>query len=505
MNKVRLISIVLAAACCLSLSLGARERYENVREGNLWLRSTNVVGMRADTLSASVAALKGSFETGEYRLYNDAPLLWGAGAEASSIKHLRKFSLAGTFGFTQTTLYNACGSMFGDPGRFPVDISEYTPGTKSRQKYYFDGAISVDLSSSWRIGGDVSFAATNTAKRKDLRYTDYAMDFHIAPSLQWLCGADGALGVSFILERNTETITAEQIGESSTSYYAFLDKGLFYGQTNVWDAGSLHISEPGISGFPVRKMGYGAALQGSWRNVFAEFSYVRRSGTVGEKDAIWFTFPANDFAAAVSSKILSSDGAVHVLRLDASYSRENLCESIIEKVTEGGVTTRSNYGSNTVLRRSSLSVAPSWSAWKDGCWEMKASLGYSREEGLGSQMYPWCNTLTLRSACASFDVRLISGGWSGIMRAALRKGWIQDAVTLDSSYDTDVVEALSFQARNEDIFDAWKDYNAALSYMLGMGLRRDFSNGLFLQADASCRVGGSLWRLSANLTFGYEF
>ena len=60
-----------------------------------------------------------------------------------------------------------------------------------------------------------------------------------------------AIGFSYIFSKNSESVSAEEIGTAATPYYAFLDKGLMYGAYEAWSGSGVHLSESGINGFPI--------------------------------------------------------------------------------------------------------------------------------------------------------------------------------------------------------------------------------------------------------------
>lgn len=148
------------------------------------------------------------------------------------------------------------GSMFIQPGFYPVDILEFTPGRKDLQRYAFMGGIASDIAPNWRLGGKIDFAASNYSKRKDLRHTNYRLDLKVAPSVMYHSG-DLAIGFSYMFSKNSESIKAEVIGTTENSYNAFLDKGLMYGAYEAWDGSGIHLSESGINGFPIKELSNG--------------------------------------------------------------------------------------------------------------------------------------------------------------------------------------------------------------------------------------------------------
>ncbi len=74
------------------------------------------------------------------------------GAIAKSITHLKGYSLTGSFSFDHTSGKDMSGSMFIQPGFYPVDILEFTPGRKDLQRYAFMGGIASDIAPNCAIG-----------------------------------------------------------------------------------------------------------------------------------------------------------------------------------------------------------------------------------------------------------------------------------------------------------------------------------------------------------------
>ena len=270
-------SLLLSFALFATRSLpAAAQRFEKTVERNAWNMTSNVCGVRADSISISQAQLYGRYTDGGFRDLSDPERLWNVGAFAQTISHFGKVSMTGKFAFDNEESYKACGSMFSRPGAYPVDLFEFTPGRKTRQSYTVDGGIAARLSPLLTIGGKVEFLSSNYSKRKDLRYTDYLLDMKVTPSLLFSFGERVRLGLSYFYRRVAESLSAEELGISDQSYYAFLDKGLMYGSYDVWTGGASHLKEAGVSGFPVRENFHGLALQlfKAFHNVLAVCSHV---------------------------------------------------------------------------------------------------------------------------------------------------------------------------------------------------------------------------------------
>lgn len=110
------------------------------------------------------------------------------------------------------------------------------------------GGIAADAGTNWRIGGKIDFTSANYSKRKDLRHTNYRLDLKVAPGIMYHSD-HYAIGFSYIFSKNSESVSAEEIGTAATPYYAFLDKGLMYGAYEAWSGSGIHLSESGINGF----------------------------------------------------------------------------------------------------------------------------------------------------------------------------------------------------------------------------------------------------------------
>ena len=474
--------------------VGAGYLYDDAAARNLWLSGSNAAGLRADSLNISDAVLGGGFSRGDASI--GAPLQWNAGAQARTIMHLKKFSMMGSFSFRQQMSYDDCGSMFLSTGRYPVDVLEFTPGTKSRQNYAFTGGVGVDVAPQWTVGAQLDFSATNCTKRKDLRYTDYALDLSLRPGIVWHAPSSLDLGVSLRLDRNTETVDPEQIGSAESSYQAFLDKGLRYGLQQIWTNEALHLDENGINGFPVRCMGYGGAVQAAWKGWFGELSYLCTDGRIGEKDAMWYNFPQHSASLVAGKTFITGDGIENVVKLDASFERVNLKEAVMEKVTEGGVTLRRIYGYNSIFNRSRISVSPSWRAVLPGRFNASAALNYSREDGISSIKYPVLCGSTLQRAGIGAGGRIFIGPVSIPLSLQMEKGWLKEVNRGTES---------GLPQRQEEYFDMWKLCNTALRFEASAGVRYTFKPHVFLEASGRVGMVGNLPGGGAHLHVGYIF
>lgn len=504
MNKLRAYTII--AAMLLPTLGSVAQPFREYRDRNLWNAGRNVNGVRTDSVTVSYAEISGGYESGKYRNVNEAASLWNAGVEAATITHLDKFSMTGAFSFVHSDAKDMCGSMMSRPGYYPVDILEFTPGRKTRQVYSIAGGITADIAENWRIGGTIDIENENYTKRKDLRHSNYRLDMTFVPSLMWHSGGIAA-GASYIFARTSEIVKAEELGITSGSYYAFLDKGLRYGVMDVWDNAGLHISETGVSGFPVAENSNGLALQFQWRGLYIDAEYGHRNGKIGEKQKIWYNFAGDDFSARLAYKIQNRQVTHYFTGTYAFRSTENR-ENVLEDVTENGVTLTRNYGANTVLLSNSHNAGVSWEVMDDNLLRFGAGIDWKGDRAAASVLYPFVSTQK--------KDRLDLGVWFWLpyrrfsmgCSVDFRFGWMSDATRTVS----DNVSPASEPTRLVEYYDIEREYFTTPSVKAELSLRYTFRRNIYIEArlwengalkDMYNVYGKS--RLYAGLALGYDF
>ena len=489
--------ILAVSLMFLGLAVSA-QTYERVFRNNLWNRSENITGVRQDTVSRSYAEAYGKYSGGDFRDTWQAAEGWSAGAVTASIQHLERMTLAGSFSFDQTEGYDMCGSMFIQPGFYPVDLLEFTPGRKTLQTYAFDGGISYDLSPSWRIGAKMEFESANMAKRKDLRHTNWRLDMTVAPGFMYHNG-DFAIGANYLLRKTSETVEAEQIGTAESSYYAFLDKGLMYGTYSVWSGSGLHLSEAGVNGFPVKDFSNGAALQIQYKGIFAEFEYLHTQGSIGEKEYIWFRFPGDAVNARIGYRHIGRK-AQHYARLGFGWKGRELDENVLEKVTSNGVATVIQHGSNNIAMENTWTLSPEYEFVSDKV-EILAYADVDIKEKVSSQMYPYACYQSLTTWKAGADVLMHLGQFDLGLNAGAGSGNVNEE--LEMVNDVSGVQTEPF--RLQEWYDRQMEYMTASRVDAGLSLRYNFRKGIYLQAEGSWAHGFGLKHIAGADRFGAAF
>ena len=503
MSEMKKICITGLWLLCIVYGVSA-QTYDIIERRNSWNAGENVTGIRMDSISSSYAELYGKNNHGDFYHSYEAEKSWNAGAIAKSITHLKGYSLTGSFSFNHTSGKDMSGSMFIQPGFYPVDILEFTPGRKNLQRYAFMGGIASDIAPNWRLGGKIDFAASNYSKRKDLRHTNYRLDLKVAPSVMYHSG-DLAIGFSYMFSKNSESVKAEVIGTTENSYNAFLDKGLMYGAYEAWDGSGIHLSESGINGFPIKELSNGGALQLQWKRFYGDIEYTYSSGSAGERDAIWFKFPTHRIASHWSYHFQQGKKE-HFLRLNLQWSHLVNNENVINKETVNGITTTYINGSNRIFERDAFSVHPEYEFISPRT-EVRLGTHISTFKRLTTQMYPY--VASEKMLCTQTYVSSVFHIGKFDLKAAA--SFAIGNSTEKSRVITTDTEPGDPPYRLTDYYNLQNEYATAPQATLRLGLRYHFNHGIYAEVQGSYTRGFNLHyidgssRWNETIKLGYTF
>lgn len=509
----------------IAVGAHAQSPYDETIALNPFFSSSNTAGIRGQLdktvimmpntgnvrKAVSYAKLYGGYETGGFRNSDGASALWGGGANAATILHLPKVSMTGSFSFSQADGKDMCGSMFINPGYYPVDVVEFTPGRKTLQEYGFSGGFSSDISAHWLAGGRIDFKSANFSKRRDIRHTNYSLDLTATPSVVYKAG-QWNFGLSYIFRKTSEYTKAEKLGTATAdTYYAFLDKGLMWGTYQMWSGNGLHLAEAGVDRFPVKEITHGVGVQIQHRKGFyIDAEYRSSNGEVGEKGFVWYKFPRRELSAGLSYIIIRPK-AGHKIGLKYSSSAGLNKESVIDKVTEGGITTPTVYGYNTVLKHNRLCLNAFYDLYFNGKLELHCSMDYSYDKKVSTSVYPFYDT-------ESFNALGVNA--LGLYRFGRFE--LEAALGFYGGYEWQRKEENSGSAgletepfRLEERYDIWKEYLIAPRVTPELGLRffvsGNYVKGIYVGAKAYDTHAFGLRHISGNDRFnalfelGYRF
>ena len=461
--------------------------------------------------SRGSAAVYGGYEAGGYHPAFAPESLWKAGAKAQETYHGDNTSYTGSFSFEQVEGKGMFTSMFLEPGYFPIDVLEFTPGDKTRQTYKLNGGFVTQLD-DFVFGVKADYTAANYAKRKDIRHTTYGMDLQLEPTFGFVSedSEEAQSGsVAYIFRKRTETIDAEQVGAATDqSYYAFLDKGMRYGTWQVWDGDGIHLDEAGVGVLPVREFTHGFAEQFQTGSLgfSGGLKFLWKHGTVGEKGYEWFKYRGHTYSTWLERTWESG----HSLRLDFDLEDDRLKEAVLDKVSSGGITTPTIYAYNAVSERAWASLDLTYAVrFQQGClkrlqavlhggvWSEESYLMYPYEDK--TDRYNGMATVVAAFGFGPVDMNLRVNGGAGAWKDQGLQG------------GTDEVESVPFRLES--------DWLRKMEYFstgkLGAGLTLTYHmkavRGLYLQAEGTWLHGFGIDllpgadRWSSTMKVGFDF
>lgn len=497
------LAILLPLALLGACSTVSAQRFERIAERNIWNDGVNVNGIRADSVTISDAVLCGDCRHGSFRDTHEASRQWSVGVQARTVTHWKRVSAAGRFAFGHTSGRDMSGSMFIRPGFYPIDVLEFTPGRKQRQSYSFGGGISADMARHWRIGAAIGFEAQNYSKHKDLRHTNYRLDMTLTPSVMYRTGRT-AIGLSCIFGKNSERVTAEEVGSSSAGCHAMLDKGLMFGAYEIWTGSGTHLDESGIDGLPVREFIHGAAVQFSAGGFYADAEYRYGCGTAGEKHTEWFRFPSHRVTVHIGYRFQNGE-SMHTLRLRVDRSMQTSYEKVLGRETSDGIVTTVVYGENRIFERRHLTVNPEYRL-VGRLFEFRSGAEIEQVQRLASHMYPHLFSHTMIRS------RVYMQGLVGL--GAFDLG-ASVAFSAGSAEERSRTEGIGMEAGDvfqlDDYYLRQNEWFTAPHVTAEVSLRYTFRRGIFAEVCAGMTLGfdtqyirsGERWY--ETLKIGYTF
>ena len=266
--------------------------------------------------SQGMAALWGGVEEGGFRPADDAPFQWTAGAEAQGVRHGKKTSWTGAFSFEQRTGYRMFSSMFLEPGYFPMDFLEFSPGMKSRQTGRLEGGFLTDIGMEGAAGIKASFQVAHDAKQLAPSPSAFGMKLQVEPTFTYVMDDEVGLVSSYIFRFRTENLK----GTADESHPIFMDKGLRYGSYLSWNGQ-----------FAVQELSHGFSELFQSPELVLGLGIIWKRGKAGNNELNAFKFPGSTFSAFLEQTFLA-DRADHIYRI--SYQRER---DQLREVSEGGL------------------------------------------------------------------------------------------------------------------------------------------------------------------------
>ncbi len=248
-------------------------------------------------------AITGGVEEGWFRPTYAGTLQWSAGARAEAVRRGEKTTWMGSVSLEHKMGYRMLSSMLQEPGYFPIDLLEFSPGMKIRETGRLEAGFVTDLGYEYAAGLKASFQAGYQGKQTDLRHSSFGMDARVEPTLTYIMDDNMGLAMAYIVRLKTERVQLRPgDGES-----AFVDEGLRYGY--VFDGGA----------FPIQELSHGPAAHFSSEDVSAGLEWTWKRGKADATGFGSYKFPGST-VSVFYEQVFQADQADHVIR--ASYGRD---------------------------------------------------------------------------------------------------------------------------------------------------------------------------------------
>lgn len=389
---------------------------------NGWLTSRNTVGLQ--NLPVKYIATADMFfekNEGGFRNYYQSNNSRSFGAKTESWKRLNdKVILKGGLRYNNFSGNNMTGSVWIDPYKYMLGLVEYSDanaGNKQLEQYLIDGALSVNLSSKFSIGGSVNVEAANYAKRKDLRHSNFLTHIDASLGLGQRIGNSAMLGGSYHYIRRIESIRFETFGNKDVQYMGMADFGLFMGQaSNFRGNGSVDDGYISYTKRPIVNQTHEAAIQlgielSPASQLFTEVSYGRSNGYFGKKGNTQITYTQNNahryqYTLAFNTK---KENNHYLVQFKGGYETASNQENVFrEVVDEGNRRTIAYYGQNDIadknLTHTQLLIAAFLNEGNNIYkWKLELGGAYNRRDQIVN-LYPFFRRQDLQSNNVYFTV-----------------------------------------------------------------------------------------------------
>jgi len=396
-----------------------------VKTSDAWITSNNAAGLSnlsVESISdAGVFFKKGN---GKFANYYQSDNYYTLGAQTESYYRFdNDIVFYGKVGYDSFKGKNMAGSVFMDPYNTPFDIVEYTENTAGEKKletYHLIGAVSVDITGKFTIGGKIDYKAANYSKHKDLRHKNSLMDMSLSLGGRYNISAGMGFGANFFYRRSTEGLIFDTYGNKADQYISLVSYGAFYGKTELFE--SKGYTSKGED-TPLFNEYIGGSFQvdleiSEGLRLFNELTYKSRTGYYGKRSPSTVVYAEHDGSILEYHGVISLRKQKNLHALSVNVSNEELknYENVYRhEVAPGGNQVVMYYGNTEMLKRSIFSVVADYTANlgisnNTPSWVMKAGADYSSRNQTVS-IYPYYRKQTINqySAYTSACKNIVKG------------------------------------------------------------------------------------------------
>lgn len=338
MHKLNLFLVILLFSGVFnSAKLVSQEKYNlsdftYVSNSKAWLKSNNASGLFALPVeSTSYAEIYFNKENGKFINYYQSDNSYDFGLKAESYMRLNpKVVLYGNVSYKKFQGKNMGGSAYLNPYQQAFDIVEFsdsTKGTKELEQYHLDGAISVQITDKWFLGGSFDYKTANYAKRKDLRHKNSVMEMLVSVGTLYKLNQFLEIGGNYLYWRNTEDLIFSMYGNTDRQYWSLVNYGNFMGYKELFGNKAPYTEKdekrPTINQYNGGSLQFNIIFNKDFK-LFNEFTYKSRFGYYGTDSDVTQKYANHDAKIKEYKGILSYQKGTDLHQINFEASHDNL-------------------------------------------------------------------------------------------------------------------------------------------------------------------------------------
>jgi len=389
-----------------------------IRKKNVWGSSKNAAGLKYFKLEKiSNAEIFSDKSNGRFKNFHQSDNSYNYGLNAYSLYRLNeKIVFEGGIAYENFKGKNMGGSAFIDPYKNLFDIVELddsNKGTKRKETYSLNGAISTQLTSKFTVGGRINYQAANFAKAKDLRHTNKLLDMELSIGGTYNVSDMVEIGANYNYDRRIESITFRTYGNYDKPISSLVSFGAFYGKLETFaESGYTYDSATR----PLTNFSHGFSLQLGLNfnqkiKLFNEFTYGKPKGYFGLKgsSSILLAEHMGEKYAYHGVLSISEDKNEHQIALNANYDKLSNYDNTDKRETNPGGVSTIVFLSKEVLDRQQFETNLSYTffneiKYNNPAWIFDVNVSYFRRQQT-AKIYPFYRNQTINSYQAKANVK----------------------------------------------------------------------------------------------------
>jgi len=422
-NKIHSVILLIGGVLC-SANLAAQQidsafwDVNYIRKQNVWMNAKNAAGLKYFKLpKVSNTEVFFNKSDGQFKNFHQSNNSYEYGLNAYSQYRLnKKIVFEGGFTYSNFKGKNMGGSAFIDPYKNPFDIVELddnNKGTKGKETYSLNGAVSAELTSKFTVGGRINYQTANFAKAKDLRHTNKLLDMELSIGGTYQLNDVVEIGANYNYDRRIESIVFKTYGNYEKAISTLISFGAFYGRLETF--GEYGYTYDNATR-PLTNFSHGFSIQLGLNfnqkiKLFNEFTYGKPKGFFGEKGtaSIVLAEHIGEKYAYNGMLSVSGDKNEHQIALTANYhTLSNYDNSDRRETNPGGASSVTLLGKE-VLDKQQFEASLSYTFFKDikyenPAWVFDVNVNYFRRQQT-AKIYPFYRDQTINSYQANANVK----------------------------------------------------------------------------------------------------